>query len=134
MEADREIRGFITGGNLKELPLPLHRQFPGKKKRKVEVRITCYQGCGGRHYYASLREERNGFICPCKGMDGELHVHVAWDDKESEGLFESQKFNTKFQAEAWIKKMFKKHFSEETHVLMQDDGRPMVRFIYHDGD
>lgn len=136
MAPEEKPSGFIMGGYLKDITKPLKREFPGPEKRKVTANIHCWAGAGGRHYYVSLKEEKNGFVCRCKGLDGKrgLHIHTTWDDKGSEGKYLHEKFDTKFEADAWIKKTFEKNFSLETHILMQDDGRPMLKWIYREGD
>ena len=88
---------MLTGGYLKDLPLPHRRKFPGEELRSVWISVSRYSAVGGCHYYVSIREENNPIWDPRTNGErnsdflgtayGDKIVgwHRAWDDEEGNG-------------------------------------------------
>jgi len=114
---------MITGGYLKDVPLPHKRRWPGEKRqREVHAQIARYVGAMGRHYYASIQEERNPIwdTSDAFGRPGVAGWVCCWDDEGCKGkqLF-TEKFDTHVQAMGWVKRMMTEHFPD--HELIVDD-------------
>jgi len=116
------------GGYLKDLSKPYKRQFPGDKKRRVEVRVMQYYGIG-IHFYVSVREEENPIW-----DEKENYWTTCWDDKseETRGKRFSDRFVDYEDVEIFIKETFEKNFSQKTHLL-EFDFETEKKWFYGEG-
>jgi len=127
---------MITGGYLKDIPLPHKRQWLGEERqRNLRVRIVRYFGAG-KHYYVSAEQAFNPVWDSSDAADwsrpGEPRGWTAcWDDKEGKGkLLSSGRFGTRLQAMNWIQDIVLPQFPDHNVTI-----NPQAMFEYlREGD
>lgn len=117
---------MITGGYLKDVPLPHKRRWPGEERqREVRAQVSRYLGGGGRHYYASMEQEQNPIWDTSDAADWgrsgqEMGWICCWDDKGCRGaMLTTRPFDTHIQAMLWFDKMMQERFPD--HELIVSD-------------
>lgn len=111
----------LTGGCMADYIKPIVRAYDDKRRRRpVEVDVHTWRGTaiGAKHWYAKLREADNPalYLGP---DDGRLRWACARDDKECDGRrVEDLECLTREEAEAAVLRLFKKHFNDGWHVLV----------------
>jgi hypothetical protein len=104
------------------------KDYPGAKrlfdepgyKPKIHIGIRKYYGIGN-HYWVTVQEEYNPI------WDGQ-GWRVCWDDPLKRRDF-TDAFNTKKQAEKWLKEIINSHFKD-----FQIEIEPYSEWFYKDGD
>jgi len=113
-EPDWNNSARIYGGDLDKMPKPHVHFYGGERKRPVKARVFTWIGMsmGARHWYAELKEEPNPI------WDSSEHAwRVPFHDQESQGRTIQDNANTEAQAIRQVKVMFRREFSENTHIL-----------------
>jgi len=105
---------------------PLVRCYPTVIKiRPVQVSIHRYTGVG-QHYHVTAEEHHNPIVSP----DGTF-VSL-YGDKDCDGRYESNNFNTPEEVSLWIEGL-KKIFPPETHKIFINNDNTL-HWFYKDGD
>lgn len=127
---------MITGGYLKDVPLPHERQWPGEKRqRRLRINIMVYYGIG-RHYYVSAEQEHNPIWDSSDGADwgrpGKPNGWTAcWDDEEGAGkMLSTGALSTHIEATMWIEDILLPQFPDHDVTI---NGQEMFQYL-REGD
>ena len=125
------------GGELKEIPTPFVRRFPGPIKRLVKINMYSYEGVspGAYHWWVDVTEENNPIWNPAAkeypSNKPDPRWQEPWEDPDGKGRRISGHLNTKEEAVRWAEVVCVENFSPETHqFVMADNDRVFfpVRF------
>jgi hypothetical protein len=140
--------GELSGGHLKDIPLPHLRRSPRYAPRLVRIVIQHYAGIGV-HWYVDIREEHNPIWNPLTNAEAHpdwdniqgtewgqevIGWQSAWDDDKGKGrTFHSPRLKSPHQAQNWIRETIAKHFQPESDYDFRDvlAGK---RWFYKEGD
>ena len=116
----------IIGGDLKEVPPPLVRMFPGPRRRRVRVSIDRYDGIGV-HWYVSIEEEPNPLW-----DSNEDAWREAYDDPGRAGKSFHGRLGSRSGAYEWVKRTCLANFGPKTHEVSNCTRVP--KWFYREGD
>ncbi len=95
----------VYGDNITDMPSGAirYKRYHKYSKRKMSISILRFTGIG-LHYYVTVEEDNNQYW-----NEKEQVWQRFWDDDSVKGIYDTKRFNTLKEAEAYIKKVKRKY-------------------------